>query len=295
MKHRGSFAIIVGMLLLIPLFSGCLWARKNLSLTYNVDLSAFRIDQIKLLEEFNSDDDETFLNLLVVSNTTLRIPLGKSHIYKGNDNFVTGFYLPSVKLSWLKSNQLMRVSWQENYGQGFTFEGQIILLVAKNRHKEIFRDIFTERSRSGSLSRSSASLDIQYSESDRKIKIERFESYFYGSTEPSSEYVPFAKPMMINNAPQAYAVDVSSVTSWSYKLINDELQFLRGKKWLVLDDDYLISDISLYFKIPHLTLEQLNPSFQDAIVASGKVLLDDNISPYEQVRWNDESASEYRR
>jgi len=264
--------------------TGCLASSPHPSAKLN--LAAFQIEQgpaVKLKYPQGEPYGVEQQNYLVFENSDIRIPLVRSAGDGTDERY--GFDPATLKLRWLKQDELLLVSWATFYHGtgGYTYDGNVILYIHGNRAHELFRDSFESIAKAGWADQMFISLNIAYDDPSRTFRFTRSDTEVNGDTkapDPQHAY-PFTEIFTNDDGQMNWRSEVKTVDAWDYKLERDKLRFLRGWHSVdVGDESRPIADIVKGFNVTRERIDSLNPDLPGRDWTIGLVLLGDACSPY---------------
>jgi len=252
----------------------------------HLDLTAYRIEQapaVKVKRPQGEPYDAEQQNYLVFENSDIRIPLVRSAGDGTDERY--GFDPATLKLRWLKQDELLLVTWTTFYhgSGGYTYDGNVILHIRGNRARELFRDSFESIAKAGWAAQSFVSLDIAYDDGSRTFRFTRSDIEVNGDTkapDPQHAY-PFTEIFTNDDGQVNWRSEVKTVDAWDYKLEHDKLKFVCGWHSVDLGDESRpIADIVKCFNVTRERIDSLNPDLPGRDSTIGPVLLGDACGPY---------------
>ena len=256
-------------------------------------MAAYRIEQVQnnnAAPHFDVPNltKKEWHNLLVFSNSSIRVPLARSGLFDfgGVPREDIGFDPASLKLEWLKEDELLWISWTTfRLGSGgYTHDGHVILQIQGDQSRELFRDCFESIAKGGWAAQYYSSLNISYSESTRIFTFSRRSTAINGNMGvPDIRHpFPFTTTFTNDDGQVAYISKVHTIGRWHYKPAGSKLKFLRGSSAVDLGDEaQQIEEIVKGFHITRAALELMNPGIRGQHKATGVVFLDKKLEPYE--------------
>lgn len=272
------------MLVLCSGLFGCSTAPRSASLKLN--LADHQIEQV----QFQSTDAPAgadwreYQNFLVFPNSKIRIPLARSAMVQ--NELKAGFDPATLKLQWLKRDELLWISWTTLYqgSGGYTHDGNVVLQIRDGQSRELFRDHFESAARGGWMAQYYSSLKITYADRDKTFRFTRFCSEVngdMGAPDPQHPF-PFTVTFTNDDGKSGYLSKVETVTTWIYKLSGNKLKFLRGSSAVDLGDEAdAVYKIASGFRVTRAALETMNPRLRHRQVATGIITLSQSIEPYQ--------------
>lgn len=251
-----------------------------------LDLTTYRIEQVqnKNAEPYDGPDWIERRNFLIFSNSTIRVPLARSAVAQSDSLY--GFDPASLKLHWLKQNELLLISWTTfRLGSGgYTRDGNVILQIHDDQGRELFRDHILSVAKGGWAAQNFSSLKITYNDSDKKFKFSRRSIAINGDTGTPDARPPFPFTTTFTNddGEACYISEVHTIDTWRYKLAGSKLKFMDGSSAVDLRNEAQpIEEIVKGFHVTRAALEWMNPGIRGQQEATGVVLLDKKLKRYE--------------
>jgi hypothetical protein len=291
-KQGGEIELCTKLLLSLALvlcggLLGCSTASRHAAT--RLDLASYRIDQAnKAARPFYEPGTVVtqWQNVLVFSNSSIRVSLARSATTQASFDSRFGFDPASLKLRWLKQDELLLISWTTlSRGSGsYTHDGNVIVQIQGEHGSELFRDCFMSYASGGWGAKDRVSLDISYNDSDRLLRLTRHRLAINGDmgAPDSGHPFPFTRTFTNDDGEAGYVSVVCTVNTWHYQMEGSKLTCLRGSAALDLGDE--AQPIEAIVKDSHITrseLERMNPDIRDRQETAGRVILDDKLKPYE--------------
>jgi hypothetical protein len=253
-----------------------------------LDLAAYRIERFQVTNDVSlagSGFTAWQNNFLVFSNSNIRVPLARSAAVQFLED-TNGFDPASLKLQWLKPDELLLISWTTFYlgSGGYTHDGNVILQIRGGQGRELFRDHIESVARAGWGAQDMSSLEITYNDTNRIFKFTRRHTDIYGNigTPDIQHPYPFTTMFTNDSGEIGYISIVNTIDIWNYKLAGSKLKFLRGNSAVdVGDDGQPVEEIVKGFNITRAALELMNPGLRGQRTVTSVVILNEKLKPYQ--------------
>lgn len=250
-----------------------------------LDMAAYQIEPVrdKTAIPFAEEDWTGWQNFLTFSNSNIRIPLARSATAPFEDKY--GFDPASLKLRWLKPDELLWISWTTFYHGtgGHTYDGNVIYQIHGGQGRELFRDHIESVAKGGWASQDFKKLKMDYNDADRTFQFTRHDATVNGGVGlPDPRYLhPFTDIFTNDSGEICYRSEVDTVDTWQYQLAGSQLKFLHGTSAVDIGaDGQPVEEIVKGFHVTHAALESMNPGIRGQATATGIILLNEKTQPY---------------
>jgi hypothetical protein len=253
-----------------------------------LDLAAYRIERFQITNAVSlagSSFTAWQNNFLVFSNSNIRVPLARSAAVQFLED-TNGFDPASLKLQWLKPDELLLISWTTFYlgSGGYTHDGNVILQIRGGQARELFRDHIESVAKGGWAAQQFTSLKIAYNDTSKTLQFTRSHTDINGDMGVPDIRRPYPFTTIFTNDSEeaGYISIVNTIDTWDYKLAASKLKFLRGSSAVdVGDDGQPVEEIAKGFNITRAALELMNPGLRGQHTATGVVILNEKLKPYQ--------------
>jgi hypothetical protein len=271
------------LLLVLGGLTGCSTVSPQAGIV--LDITAYRIEKLtdKYVDPIYGHDWKQWQNFLVFSNSNIRVRLARSAIAMKELHY--GFDPHNLKLRWLKTNELLLISWttmSQGTG-GYTYDGNIILQVDGSQLRELFRDNIESVSKAGWSSQHFSSLKTAYNDENRTLHFTLQNTEINGDTKaPNPRYpFPFTETITFDDGQVGWRSEVTTMQTWDYRVAQGKLKFLRSNASVDLGGTAQpVEEIANNFHITRAKLDSMNPGLRAQTAVSGIVFVDMNCGPY---------------